>query len=396
MSWSQNIKKIKDVCDVIAGQSPEGKFYNKEGNGLPFYQGKKEFTEKNIGTPTTWTSKVTKEAIAGDILMSVRAPVGPVNYATQRICIGRGLAAIRASENVEKDYLFYFLVKHESEIVGNTGAVFNSINKTQIGNIRIPIPPLPEQKQIVTILDKAFAAIDQAKANIERNIVNAKELFQSKKEFLFDALSKECKVLPIESVCEQIFAGGDAPKENFSKEKTAEFSIPIIANAVKDNGLYGYTNEARVLKPSITVAARGSGTGHTEYRDYPFVPIVRLIVMTPETTIVNAEFLMHAIKNLIIERRGSAIPQLTVPMMKSYSIPVPDIDKQIVVNKSLNEIETHLNEYKAKLTQKLLHLEELKKSILQKAFAGELTEKTINLVGIQLAAEPIEDYQTKS
>jgi type I restriction enzyme S subunit len=238
----------------------------------------------------------------------------------------------------------------------------------------IELPPLPEQKQIVAILDQAFTAIDQAKANIERNMVNAKELFQSKKEFLFDALSKECKVLPIESVCEQIFAGGDAPKENFSKEKTEEFSIPIIANAVKDNGLYGYTNAARVHKHSITVAARGSGTGHTEFRDYPFVPIVRLIVLTPDTTIINAEFLMHAIKNLIIERSGSAIPQLTVPMMKSYSIPVPDIDKQTDINKSLNQIELQLNEYKAKLTQKLSHLEELKKSILQKAFAGELTE----------------------
>lgn len=260
---------------------------------------------------------------------------------------------------------------------GISGSAQGGFNASKLGELNIPIPPLPEQKQIVSILDKAFEAIDQAKANIERNIENAKELFLSKKEFLFDALSKECKVLPIESVCEQIFAGGDAPKENFSKEKTEEFNVPIIANAVKDNGLYGYTNEARVIKPSITVAARGSGTGHTEFRNYPFVPIVRLIVLTPDISVVNAEFLMHAIKNLIIERSGSAIPQLTVPMMKSYSIPIPDLDKQTDVNKSLNEIELLLVDYKNKLEQKLNQLEELKKSILQKAFAGELTEKEI-------------------
>ena len=130
------IKKLGEVCKVIAGQSPEGKYYNSIGKGLPFYQGKKEFNEKFIGEPTTWTSKITKEAEASDILMSVRAPVGPINFSTQKICIGRGLAAIRASKLIEKDYLFNFLLKHENEIVGNTGAVFNSINKSQIESIQ--------------------------------------------------------------------------------------------------------------------------------------------------------------------------------------------------------------------------------------------------------------------
>lgn len=145
--WDE--KKLRDICKVIAGQSPEGKFYNSEGNGLPFYQGKKEYGEKYIGEPTTWTTKITKEAEAGDILMSVRAPVGPVNFATQKICIGRGLAAIRAGKSIDREFLFNFLLKYENEIEGNTGAVFNSINKTQIEDIVIPHPPLSEQQIIV-------------------------------------------------------------------------------------------------------------------------------------------------------------------------------------------------------------------------------------------------------
>ena len=100
------------MCKVIAGQSPEGKFYNDNGIGLPFYQGKKEYGEKYIGAPTTWTTKITKEAEENDILMSVRAPVGPINFATQRICIGRGLAAIRATNLINKEFLFNFLLKH--------------------------------------------------------------------------------------------------------------------------------------------------------------------------------------------------------------------------------------------------------------------------------------------
>lgn len=140
------IKRIGQVCDVIAGQSPEGKFYNKNCNGLPFYQGKKEFSDKFIKKPTTWTTKITKEAIENDILMSVRAPVGPVNFSTQKICIGRGLAAIRANSQLDKNFLFNFLIKHENEITGNTGAVFNSINKSQIEAIQIHAPPPPRTK----------------------------------------------------------------------------------------------------------------------------------------------------------------------------------------------------------------------------------------------------------
>jgi len=77
------------VCEVIPGQSPKSKFYNKKGDGLPFYQGKKKITEKYIDSPKTWTTKITKEAKKDDVLMSVRAPVGSVNFATQKICIGR-------------------------------------------------------------------------------------------------------------------------------------------------------------------------------------------------------------------------------------------------------------------------------------------------------------------
>ncbi|MBK1685879.1 N-6 DNA methylase [Rhodoferax fermentans] len=93
---------LGDVCEVIAGQSPEGEFYNEQANGLPFYQGKTEFSRVFIGAPTKWTTKVTKVALANDILMSVRAPVGPVNFATQECCIGRGLAAIRSKATLIK------------------------------------------------------------------------------------------------------------------------------------------------------------------------------------------------------------------------------------------------------------------------------------------------------
>jgi len=175
--WEE--KKVGDVSTVIAGQSPKSKYYNNTGKGLPFYQGKKEFTAKYIGEPTTWTTKITKEAEANDILMSVRAPVGPINFSTQNICIGRGLAAIRASELIDKEYLYFFLLKHENEIVGNTGAVFNSINKAQIEAIIIPFPQLEEQKQIVKKLDDLLSESKKLESIYQQKLKDLEELKKS-------------------------------------------------------------------------------------------------------------------------------------------------------------------------------------------------------------------------
>ena len=159
---TNNWKKtcIGDICKVIAGQSPEGKFYNKDGIGMPFYQGKKEFGPKYINTPTTWTSEITKLAEKDDILMSVRAPVGPINFAVEKICIGRGLAAIRCSEVINPDYLFSYLLSIQHKLKGNAGAVFNSINKAQIEQIELRLPNLEEQLKIVQTIDDIFDQID--------------------------------------------------------------------------------------------------------------------------------------------------------------------------------------------------------------------------------------------
>ncbi|MCF8416950.1 MAG: restriction endonuclease subunit S [Crocinitomicaceae bacterium] len=280
-----------------------------------------------------------------------------------------GVKILQTINLIDPRFFYYFLQNI------NLGSLGYARHYRLLKEIEVSYPPIPEQHYIVTILDEAFVSIDKAKSNIEKNIQNAKELILSKRNDLFESLSKELESKPIEDFCEAIFAGGDAPKENFSPTKTEEFPIPIIANAVKDNGLYGFTNKARVHKPSITVAARGSGTGHTEYRDYPFLPIVRLIVLTPDISKIEVEFLMYAIKSLVIERSGSAIPQLTVPMIKSYSIPVPNLVAQIQIVESLSKLDEYISGYILKLEKKLLELDELKKSILQKAFAGELTNK---------------------
>lgn len=157
------------IAEIISGQSPEGRFYNQVGEGVPFYQGRTEFGDVFIKEPKTWTTKSTKLAIKNDILMSVRAPVGPVNMlGFDKVCIGRGLAAIRVdTTKAIIPYVYGYLKSIEDTITGNGGAIFDSINRTQIAELEIPLPSLADQQKIVDVFNKEQQAIDSAKALIE-------------------------------------------------------------------------------------------------------------------------------------------------------------------------------------------------------------------------------------
>ena len=134
----------------------------------------------------------------------------------------------------------------------------------------------------------------------------------------------------------EIFAGGDKP-ENYSKTQTDEFSIPIFANGAENDGLYGFTNKARVNKSAITVSARGT-IGFCCIRHMPFVPIVRLITIVPAEGI-NIEYLRIVFQALIETGEGSSIPQLTVPGIKPKLIPIPPYSEQTRISNKLIETE---------------------------------------------------------
>lgn len=132
----------------------------------------------------------------------------------------------------------------------------------------------------------------------------------------------------LDKVCKRIYAGGDVPKDRYSTVMTSEYTVPIYANAEKDDGLYGYTDTARENELSITVAARGT-IGFTAIRREPFLPVVRLITVVPDLSKVLERYLYYALKNCKPASSGTSIPQLTVPDIKKneielYSLPVQE------------------------------------------------------------------------
>ena len=169
-------------------------------------------------------------------------------------------------------------------------------------------------------------------------------------------------------VCEQIYAGGDAPKKNqLSKIKTQEFSIPIFSNGVKNNGLYGFTNYSRTDKPAITISARGT-IGHIELRNEPFLPIVRLIVLEPDTSKIHINYLKLALLNCKIFSSGSSIPQLTVPMLKKLSISLPPLPEQERIVAKLDAAFAEIDEAVEVVQQQMLQTQSLQQQKIDRVF----------------------------
>lgn len=184
IKFNKNVieKQLGDIADIIMGQSPLSESYNKNGEGLPFYQGKTEFSDIYIKEPTIYCSSPIKIAEKNDILISVRAPVGDINIATQKSCIGRGLASIRPKE-VNYLYLFYLLKEQKLnfEKMG-VGSTFKAINKNNISSLKISIVKMDKQDKIKEYL----FLIEKLSFEIEKSIKEAENLYNSLINKYFD------------------------------------------------------------------------------------------------------------------------------------------------------------------------------------------------------------------
>ena len=382
------VKTLGDVCEVIAGQSPEGKFYNKEGKGVPFYQGKKDFAERVLGSPTTWTTEVTKLSRVGDILMSVRAPVGPVNLCPIEACIGRGLAAIRPSSKTDTDFIFYYLESIQSEIAGTEGAVFASINKAQIADLRCPVPPLEEQKRIVALLDAATARVTELTACYEQARTHANNLFTSALcqmfgdvdtksgtrlgEICIDIVDCEHKTVPIDETGVAWAVGTRAMSGNqidFSKAKR-------ISSAT-----YSEWTRRMVPKCGDLILAREAPVGPVvQVPESPKVALgQRTVLIRPDTKVVFTLYLHYVLLSEPIQRsmhfksEGSVVSHLNVKDVRLLPLPmVPPLEEQKRIVAQLDLMQAKTSEMVAAYDAKLTAAKNLRQSILEAAFAGDL------------------------
>lgn len=169
-------------------------------------------------------------------------------------------------------------------------------------------------------------------------------------------IETQWELVRLEDISKELFAGGDAPKTDFSKDKTDNYRIPIYANGIENNGLYGYTSKAVISEPCITISARGT-LGYVEIRKEPFVPIVRLIVLVPNNRI-DLYFLKMVLSEVNFNDTGSVIPQLTIPKVRSIKIPLPPLSVQQQIVAECEAIDQKVSEARAEIEKARGEIEE--------------------------------------
>ena len=220
------LKKLKDQCYIVMGQSPSSKYYNQCNNGIPFLQGRKTFGDK-YPKIDTWTTKPLKIGIKNSVLMSVRAPVGDVNIASFDICIGRGLASIKMKNN-NNQYLYYLLKNNIENIKRkSSGTVFEAISRSDLENLVLNFNSEEEQLKIEKILDNIDKKIE-LNNKLNNNLLNLiKNMYLKMQENMSEF--ENVKLKDIANI-----SSGKRPKN-----KGNEYNIPLIGAS----GIMSYTED---------------------------------------------------------------------------------------------------------------------------------------------------------
>jgi type I restriction enzyme S subunit len=398
--------KLGEICEVNMGQSPPSSTYNNEGNGLPFFQGKAEFTEL-YPVVEKWCDTPKKIANPFDILLSVRAPVGATNMANVTCGIGRGLAAI--TYRPECKYIWYFLKYIEKRLDDQgTGTTFKAVSGGIIRSQIVPLPPLLEQRAIIAKIEELFSELDNGVANLNKAKEKIEIYRQAVLKKAFEGeLTKEWRNRNLVDRTEWIMKSlgavlktidGDRGKNYPSKSELISegyclflstknvrkgnfvFNENIFITKEKDEILRG----GKLLRNDVVITTRGTLGNVALYDNNVKYECVRinsgmLILRINDLNELMPQFLMRYINSSLFfqqlksKQSGTAQPQIPANVLREIEIEIPkniEEQKQIV-----DEVENRLllcDEIIYEINESLIKADLMRQSILKKAFEGDL------------------------
>lgn len=393
-SWKKY--KLSDIAHVIMGQSPKSSSYNKSGEGIPFFQGKADFNNGDVRV-RMWTSEPNKISEAGDILMSVRAPVGDIARNPVRACVGRGLAAIRGKDGTDQDFLYHALNSLYKTINQQAqGSTFKAISGPALREIQVDTPPIKIQKKIAEILSSVDDDIQATQKVIDQTERVKKGLMQDLftkgightkfKDSELGKIPESWKVVNLKSVCDlgsggtpkksnSEFWGGDipwvSPKDmrksliNDSIDKITEAGLAQIGVAQPNDLLI--VVRSGILIHSLPIAVVGTTLGFNQ-------DLKRLRAKGP----VDAKFLYYYLKSresVILSRgvkRGNTVHSVVTAFLEELPVPLPSPQEQEKISEVFSKLDAKIMTY----SDKRQHLDVLKKGLMQDLLSGKVEIST--------------------
>ncbi len=383
------MRPLTEFCTINMGQSPDSKTYNDNGKGLPFYQGNADFGEIHPET-RIWCSAPVKMAEAGDILISVRAPIGAMNMAVERCCIGRGLAALTPiREKCGKQFLFYALQSKVDLLnAQGTGSTFKAISKKVLEATLIPAYSIQEQEQITATISH----VDRAIAARRNQLVLLEQLVKSRFVELFGDPVDNPKNHLVKSLQELIDVGyityhldgnhgGDYPRS----EEFVDSGVPYIgANSIV-NGEIDFS-----MAKFLTVERAGKlRKGIAQNDDVLFAhnatvgPTVVLKTTEPKVILSTSLTAYRCNQSKLLpnylkaymqsdgfvrqysgEMKQTTRNQVPITAQKKYLFLVPPIEEQ----KQFAAFVEQTDKLKVAIRQSLKELEMIKKAMMQEYF----------------------------
>ena len=378
-SGEKTIATLKEVSTLIMGQSPSSDSYNADSNGLPFYQGNADFGEDNP-TPRIWCTDPKKIAEKGDILISVRAPIGAISIASEQCCIGRGIAAIRPNtELVSRDYLRHQLraSRDKLEAMG-TGSTFKAIGKKALGDFAITIYPKKGQEAIACQFNWVAEHIKLANSQLAQldNFVKSRFI-----EMFGDALNSDNRwpERTLGSMLDIARGGSPRPIKSYLTSDPAGINWIKIGDAV--NGSRYIANTAERIKPSGAKKSRLVHSGdfllsNSMSFGRPYILKTEgcihdgWLVLQGVDEYFNSLFLyqllasddmLHRFRGLV---RGGVVNNLNKDLVSTVSVMVPPIGLQ----RDFATFVQQVDKLRFDVQQQIEKLELLKNSLMQEYF----------------------------
>lgn len=380
--------KLKDCCTIIAGQSPESKYYNTEGIGIPFFQGKADFGEV-YPRIRVYCSQPTKIAEKDDILLSVRAPVGPTNLSPGTVCIGRGLTAIRPSEILNLRYLLHYFRYFEVQLQQKgTGTTFKAITQDVVKNLEVPIPSLEEQERIVARIEELFSELDNGVETLRKTKQQLAVYRQAVLKQAFD--TKDTPSVEISQLMDDIRIGpfgtmlhksdyvvGGIPVINpqHIKNNTIVQGNTVTVSAEKARELASY----KLRTNDIVMGRRGEmgrcapvteiedgwlcGTGSILFRLKPDFDA------TFYAQILSSPDVVHYLEE---HATGTTMKNLNEEIVKHIPVPYITRQQQSVISQKIDAALSVCDSIEKTVDTALQQAEAMRQSILKKAFEGRL------------------------